>query len=208
MGILGSSASVTRYRLVDPPTPALLTEIPARLRKFGFQDIDETSDEKSIGFVNLDDFLDAKWRKSPPEKADYFAFSLRMDTRRISPAVYKKHLRMELEKAEDEVKRQGRKFLSKEQKTNIKDAVRGRLLSRALPIPAVFDVVWNIPKHMIYLATTNGKVKEVFQTIFTDAFDLHLEPVTPYFLALSIVGESAQHRLDAVEPALFAKGAA
>ncbi|TVM05743.1 hypothetical protein DPQ33_19590, partial [Oceanidesulfovibrio indonesiensis] len=134
---------------------------------------------------------------------EYLAFALRLDTRRVSPAVFKKYTLLAMEEAEKQAKEEGRKYLSRERKKEIKEQVRIKLMARAMPVPAVFDVVWNTTSHTIYLASTNNKVRELFNNHFTDTFELHLEPVTPYFQALRLLGEEAQPAIDAVEPARF-----
>ena len=100
MSFLKSSTSFTRFRLVDEVPADLWAAIPDKLKQFAFQDIDDIPQERSFGWVNFDDMLDTTWRLSPPEKADYITFSLRLDTRRIPPAVLKKHTRIAVQEEE------------------------------------------------------------------------------------------------------------
>lgn len=78
-----------------------------------------------------------------------------------------------------------------------------RLRARSLPIPAVFDVVWNTANHHIYLDTTNAKVRALFEDHFYNSFELRLEPLTPFFLAMDQLGEDAAKSLEALEPSIF-----
>lgn len=172
-------------------------------RQFAFQDIDDIPEERSFGWTNFDDMLDTAWKVSPPEKAEYLAFSLRLDTRRIPPAVLKKHTRLALLEEERRIREQGKKFIARERKKEIAEQVKLRLRSRFLPIPAEFQVVWNTASSKIYLATTQTKIIELFQDIFTRTFDLHIEQLLPYSLALSLLGEEVSGRLDGVEPTRF-----
>ena len=203
MGFISSSASFTRFRIIEPVPDSLWPEIPSRLHKYGFKDIDHNADERSFGWVCFDDMLDPEWKTAPPEKGGYLAFALRLDTRRIAPAVFKKHFRLAREKAEQEIREQGRKYLSRDRKKEISEQVRLKLMARSLPIPAVFDVAWNIQRNTIYLGSTRSKVQEMFVQEFIRAFDLHLEPMTPYTMALNILGPSYQTQLDDVEAACF-----
>ena len=98
------------------------------------------------------------------------------------------------------------KFLTKEQKTEIRDQVELRLRARSLPIPACFDVVWDTTAQIVYIASTQSKLTELFEELFTHTFGLHLEPLTPYFLALNALGANRQEELDALEPTIFALG--
>lgn len=203
MGILSASSSITRYRIADEVTTDLLQKIPDLLVRFGFHDIDDSAEERSFGWVSFDDMLDNKFVSAPPEKGAYFAFKLRLDTRRVSPAVFKKHFalaqRAYLASIEDEEKR----YISKDRKKELREQVMLKLRARSLPIPADFDVVWALESHEVWLATTNSKVRGLFEDYFLQSFDLHLEPLTPFFLAARHVGEQNVMRLEALEPTIF-----
>ncbi|MDE7240554.1 MAG: hypothetical protein K2N62_01505, partial [Desulfovibrio sp.] len=90
MGFTNSSASFTRFRILDPVTDELLREVPDRLRKHAFVDIDELPELQSAGWVSFEDFLDAEWNEAPPQKGNYLVFSLRVDKRKIPAGVIRK----------------------------------------------------------------------------------------------------------------------
>ena len=203
MSLLGASCSFTRFRITDPVPKELWMDIPAKLKQFAFQDIDDIAEERGWGWVNFDDMLDAQWRSAPPEKGAYLAFALRLDTRRIPPAVMKKHVMVALREEEVRIKEQGKKFIARERKNELRDQVKLRLLSRFLPIPAVFEVAWSTDDNIVYLASTQSKLIELFTNHFTLTFDLELEPLTPYALAASLLDEKALARLDTLEPTSF-----
>ncbi|WP_291320748.1 recombination-associated protein RdgC [Desulfonatronospira sp.] len=204
MGILSSSVSLTRYRIVEKVPDELVNELPQRLKSNAFREIDQTSDERSFGWVCFDDFLDNKWHTSSPHKGHYLAFALRLDTRRIPPAVMKKHLRLALEEARREQEPRGRKIVTRDQKAEIKDRVKQTLMGKTLPVPAVFDVVWDVSRHMIYLGSISPKVRQLFEDQFTQSFDLSLEPQTPYFLAAILAEEQKKNLLEEVEASVMA----
>ncbi|MEG6505928.1 recombination-associated protein RdgC [Nitratidesulfovibrio sp. 1201_IL3209] len=204
MGFLNASSSFTRFRIADPVPATLWPTLPDKLKQFCFRDIDATSDERSWGWVCFDDMLDTAWRTAPPEKGGYIAFSLRQDTRRIPAAVLKKHLSLALREEEARNKEQGKKFVSRERKKELKEQTRLRLMSRFLPIPAEFNVLWAIDTGIVYFASTQSKMLDLFSDYFTLTFDLHLEPLTPYALAASMLDEAAMTRLDTLEPTRFA----
>lgn len=203
MGILAASTGLTRYRVVDEVSDEVLVDAPRRLKSFAFVDIDHSAEERSFGWVCLDDLLDAEWSTAGPEKGPYLAFSLRLDTRRISPAVFKKHWLLALKQKRAELAEQGRKFLTRDQKMELREQVRQQLLRRSLPVPAVFDVVWSTRDNRVYLATTNAKIRTLFEDMFARTFELELEPLTPVTLALEQLGEAARHRLSEFEGAVF-----
>lgn len=203
MGIMSSSVSLTRYRVVEKPGRDILAQVPEKLVRFAFRDIDNTADERSFGWVCFEDMLDTRWRKAPPEKGAYFAFALRLDTRRISPAVLKKHLQIAIESEMEKAKEDGKNFLSRDRKKEIREQITLKLRARTLPVPAVFEVVWDPGSNRVWFGTTNAKARNLFEDCFTATFDLNLEPLTPFFLALEKLGESKAARLENLEPTLF-----
>jgi DNA recombination-dependent growth factor C len=182
---------------------SLWRELPQRLKDNAFKDIDATTDERSFGWCNLDNMLDMDWAESPPEKGHYVCFSLRLDTRRIPPAVFKKHCMIALAQELAQAKAEGKAFISKDRRREIKDQVMLRLRARSLPIPAVFDVVWNTQSGRILLLTTNSKVKAMFEELFETSFGLELEALTPFALAADMLGEGVVSRLENLEPTSF-----
>ncbi|MBG0791540.1 MAG: recombination-associated protein RdgC [Desulfovibrionaceae bacterium] len=203
MSILSASLGLTRYRIIEEVPRELLQQVPEKLKQFCMIDIDGTADERAFGWTNIDDMLDMNWTQSPPEKGAYLTFSLRLDTRRIPPAVLKKHNAIALNKELEHNKEQGKNFVSRDRKREVKEQVVLRLRARTLPIPAVFDVVWNPAENRIYLATTNAKVCALFEDHFASTFDLHLEPLTPFFMAMDILGEEAAPKLENLDPTIF-----
>lgn len=207
MGFLSTSVGMTRYRIVEEDIPSLLwVEIDERLRGHAFRDIDASAEERSFGWVSFENMLDADFVSAPPEKGQYLAFVLRLDTRRIPPAVVKKHLTIAMNEARQGMQEQGKKFMTKEQKLEIRDQVILRLRARTLPIPACFDVLWDTMANNVYLASVQPKLLELFEELFTHTFGLHLEPLTPYFLARQYLEETQWSVLDDLQPTIFATG--
>ncbi len=206
---MSASAGMTRYRIVEDDIPSSLWhEIEDRLKRNAFRDIDGSAEERSFGWVSFDNMLDPEFALCPPEKGPYLTFTLRLDTRRIPPAVLKKHVAVAMNQAMQAMREQGKKFLAKEQKAEIRDQVELRLRARTLPIPACFDVIWDTNRQRVYIASTQSKLTELFEELFTHTFGLHLEPLTPYFLALDSIGVGRQAELDEFEPTVFAVGGA
>jgi len=203
MSFLKSSTSFTRFRILDEVPAELWASIPAKLRQFAFLDIDDIAEERAFGWTSFDDMLDTEWRSGPPEKADYITFSLRLDTRRIPPAVLRKHTRIALRAEEERIKELGKKFIARERKKEIAEQVKLRLMGRFLPIPAEFQVVWNTRTNLVYFASTQTKMIEMFLDLFTRSFELRLEQLLPYALALNMFGEDYASKLDSVESTHF-----
>lgn len=204
MSFLKSSTSFTRYRVVDEVPASLWTELPDKLRQFAMKDIDELPEQKGWGWVSFEDMLDVEWAENPPQKgAEYMTFALRVDTRRVPPAVVKKHLAQAIKAEELKVKAAGKSFVSRERKKEIKEQVMFVLNKRFLPIPAEFQVIWNVNAGLVYIASVQPKLLELFEEFFVHSFGLHLEQLTPYGLAVRFLPEAELDRLDEIEPTSF-----
>ena len=203
MSFQKASTSFTRFRIIDDIPADLWASVPEKLRQYAFIDIDDIAEERASGWTNFDDMLDTEWRQSPPEKGDFLTFSLRLDTRRIPPAVLRKHVRLALRDEEERIKELGKKFIGRERKKEIQEQVKLRLMGRFLPIPAEFQVVWNTQTGRVYFASTQTKMIEMFLDLFTRTFELRLEQLLPYSLALSMFGEGISAKLDDVQSTKF-----
>ena len=194
MGIYAKSLSCTRYFVRGETPPDFLTWVDERLQSFLFREIDDTTDEKAWGWVVLDNLLQTSFDGGQAHKGEYLAFSLRIDTRKVPAAVFRKHYLM----AEIKV-RQEQKFrrLSRQQKLELKKTVMADLLRRQMPQPGLFDIVWHPGQQRLWLFATSPKVRETFE------LDIYL--LFPYTLAQDVLDAAAQDRLEMVEPAVFAR---
>ena len=203
MGFLNASCSFTRFALLDPVPSELWSQIPDLLKQAAIIDIDELPEMQSKGWVCFDDYLDTQWVTAPPQKGTYLAFSLRIDTRRIPAGVLKKHIAIALKKEKLANLAQGKKYISKERKKELKEQVTLRLRQRFLPVPAEFNVIWNTVSNEIWLASTQSSVIEIFSQFFTDTFNLHIQQMTPSSLAVSLLGEDKMDEISLIEPTAF-----
>jgi DNA recombination-dependent growth factor C len=202
MGIYAKSLSCTRYFVRGETPPDFLTWVDERLQSFLFREIDDTNDEKAWGWVVLDNLLQTSFDGGQAHKGEYLAFSLRIDTRKVPAAVFRKHYLM----AEIKV-RQEQKFrrLSRQQKLELKKTVMADLLRRQMPQPALFDIVWHPGQQRLWLFATSPKVRETFETLFRETFEMDIYLLFPYTLAQDVLDGAAQDRLETVEPAVFAR---
>ena len=201
--IYSASISFTRFRVIDPIPSELLTQIPEKLRQFAFRDIDDLPEMQAYGWVCFEDMLDTEWRTAPPQKGNYFTFSLRLDTRRIPPAIIKKQLSLALKAEKEKMQAQGKKFISRERKKDLKEQVLLRLRQRFLPVPAEFHVVWEPDRNEVWFASTQGKMIDLFMELFITSFGLHLEQIEPYSLAEGLLDDVEMGKLDRCEATQF-----
>lgn len=203
MSFLKSSTSFTRFRVLDDVKPEIYDSIEDVLRKYAMIDIDDTADERGYGWTNFDDMLDLDFATSSPRKSEFIVFAFRVDTRRVAPAIIKKHVTIALRQEEAKMAELGKKYLSKDRKKEIIEQVKLRLRARTLPIPAVFEVIWDYSHKTIYFASVQRKVIDMFTEYFVRSFDVHIEQVLPYSLAQNILGSGCEDKLDELEPTTF-----
>ena len=205
MGFAAASCSFTRYRVLERPSADFWMQAPALLKRHAFQDIDSLPDsERSFGWTSFEDMLDIEWAIAPPEKGAYLAFALRLETRRVPPAVLKKHHELALREEKRRMAGQGKQFISRERKKELKEQVLLRLMRHFLPIPAIFDVIWATDSGLVYFASTQRKVLDIFEEYFTKCFEIPLEQLTPYGLAATSLTEHDLNSLNTLESTSFA----
>jgi Putative exonuclease, RdgC. len=204
MGFANSTCSFTRFRILDSVPDALWPQIPDKLRQSAFRDIDDIPEMQAQGWVCFEDMLDSEWAAAPPQKGAYIVFSLRLDIRRIPAGVVKKHLALALCQEKERMREQNKTFISRERKKELKEQVMLRLRQRFLPVPGEFNVLWATDKNEVWFASTQNRMIDLFMEEFLKTFELHLEQLTPYTLAASMLDEESLIRLDQLEATQFA----
>ncbi|MBQ7586308.1 MAG: recombination-associated protein RdgC [Desulfovibrionaceae bacterium] len=207
MGFLSSSCSFTRFRIVDEISRDFWQTVPEKLKQFAFHDIDNIPEMRSFGWVSFDDMLDSEWLTASPYKGNYLIFSFRLDTRRIPAGVIKKHFNLALKAEKERIAQQNKNFISRERKKEIKEQVLLTLRQRFLPVPAEFNVLWNLDGNSVWLASTQTSVIDLFLDHFTSTFELDLEPLSPLNLAKTMLNEEGLARLDHLEATQFVASA-
>lgn len=203
MGLYAKSLNVTRYFVRGETPPDFLSWVDGRLQNFLFREIDDTTDEKAWGWVELDNLLQTSFESGQAHKGEYLAFSLRIDARKVPAAVFRKHFLLG-----EQAARQQQQFrrLSRQQKLELKKTVLQDLLRRQMPQPTLYDVVWHPAQQRLWLFATSPKVREIFETLFRETFELDIFFLFPYTLAQDVLDPAALDRLETVEPAVFHQG--
>ena len=165
----------------------IFTWIGDCLDKHAFSNIENSADELTIGWVRTDDYQNSDFAAVQPFRRDhYVSFTLRRDQRRIPTPLLKFYQRG----AEQDFLNANPGFfrVPKQKKEDIRDAVRLSLCARALPSPAMYDVVWDTRNGLVTLASLSIEVIDLFETEFKKSFPgLRLLMIHPFARALRIV---------------------
>jgi hypothetical protein len=199
-GLLSNTASLVRYA-VEGELPANFWDFAAdRIRQYSFRDIDDTFEERSIGWVSVMNMFDSQFAYASYAAGDYIMLSLRIDERKVPPALLKKFCLKEEErvKREKELPR-----LSKRHRLEIKENVHLMLLKKAMPGTAVYDLSWNLAEGTVLFFSTNKKAQETLEEFFKETFDLHLVLQIPYLTADHLLAPAEREALERLTPEIF-----
>lgn len=209
MSFLKRTTSFVRFRL-NGISEDTKKDFEEKLRQFAFVPIDETAEEKGYGWTSIDNAEDYAFAFSSPRKGKYLCFGFRYDERKIASAVLKRQIGIALDQERKELEKAGRKYISRERKKELAEQVKLRILAKTLPVPAVFDVIWDTETDCIFFAGTGKKICNTFWAYFMytlgrdEARTVSLELCSPAVLAEKLMPDSAE--LDKIEPTFFAGG--
>lgn len=200
MGILSRSGSFVRYA-VEGDLPENFWDFAApRIADHSFRDIDDTYDERSVGWVSVAGMFDTDFSRAPYAVGDHLVLSMRIDERKVAAKILRKFCLKEEERLK--AARQLPK-LSKAQRGEIKENVQLMLLKKALPAPAVYDLCWNLAQGTILFFSANQKAQEQFEELFRQTFELGVILQVPYLVAEHLLPAERRGALADLEPAIF-----
>jgi DNA recombination-dependent growth factor C len=200
MGLLTNSASFVRFSVEGDPPDNFWDFVGERITKNAFRDIDDSFDERSIGWVSCLSMFDSEFEASPYAAGDYVVLSLRIDERKVPAAGLKKFTLKE----EERVKRERQiPKLSRDHRNDIKESIRLMLLKRAIPLPSVYDLVWNLSDNTVLFFSTSQKAIGELEEFFKESFDLHLMMQIPYVAAGYLLESDLADRLEYITPEIL-----
>nr|MBF0222338.1 recombination-associated protein RdgC [Desulfobulbaceae bacterium] len=200
MGLLSNSGSFVRFS-VEGDMPASFWEFAAeRIAMHAFRDIDDSFEEHSIGWVSVMNMFDSEFAYASYAAGDYIALTMRIDERKVAPAVLKKFCMKEEERLKKE--RQVPK-LSRGQRLEIKENMTLMLTKKAVPVPATYDMCWNLGDNTVLFFSTSGKAQASLEDLFKKTFDLHLVLQVPFLAAGRLIDPALEERLAELNPTIL-----
>jgi len=192
MGLLSRTTTFVRYA-VEGELPGDFWEFAAeRISRYSFQDIDDTFDEYSIGWVSIDNMFDSSFAHASYAAGDYIVLSLRIDERKVSKTLLQKYSLKEEEriKRERQVPR-----LSRSQRVRIKEDIRLQLVKKTLPVPSIYDLCWNLAENTVLFFSTNTRAQSALEDFFKECFGLRIILQVPYLAAAHLLDADGRERL-------------
>ncbi|PIE56069.1 MAG: DNA recombination-dependent growth factor C [Desulfobulbus propionicus] len=200
MGLLTGSSSCVRFTVGGSPPSNFWDFVAERVAANSFRDIDDNMDEYSIGWVSVANMFDADFAYSSYAAADYVVLTMRVDERKVSPAVVKKCVMKEEEriKKDRQLPQLGRAV-----RLEIKERVRAELLRKSVPVPATYDLCWNLGDATLLFFSTNKKALSQLEDLFRDTFDMPLTLQIPWTAGERLVAGEYQAGFEDLRPALL-----
>jgi hypothetical protein len=203
VGLLSSSSTIVRFLAEPPPRPdrdALARAVSRR----PFRDLDPADGEAShaAGWVGIHDPLATELFPADLFYQQYLAVGFRWDRRVVPP----KLLFLERRRAETARRAErGDERLGRAERKAIREEVEARLLLRALPVPRLFDCVWNLDTGRLYFTGKLRAAREAFTELFRQTFGVAPVPLIPYLAAehVGLPGRTVE-AVRAVEPSSLA----
>lgn len=191
MGILSTSASITRYKVDGILEKPVIDTVLKGLTKYSVADIDDDISEKTVGWTSFSNPFQPNFKDSSFVIGQYFIFSLRIDKKNIPSKTLNKHYALELARRQAE---SGRKYFSNNEKKTIKDHVTNVLSLRIPSTPNMYDIVWNYEKSMLWFFSNLKNANEELETLFLKSFACNIIRLFPFTVADLLAGLSDSER--------------
>jgi DNA recombination-dependent growth factor C len=177
MAFLSSSSSISRYHIEGKFDDSIMENTQTGLKKHSIPEIENEFSEVAAGWTPFESPFKPDFDKFSFIFGSYFLFNLRIDKKSIPLKLIKKHLSIETDKR---LEKTGRSFISKNEKSEIKDLVIDNLMRIIPSVPNIYEVLWNYEESNLFLFTTQKAANELFETIFLKSFDLKPIRLFPY----------------------------
>jgi len=193
LSIFSNSIGLMRFRIageLPDNTIDLYEFIKERLSTHAFRSIDDSSAQESIGWVHINDLAKTDFDNPGVLHVDhYLCFSVRRDYRRVPAAVLKEALDKEYAAYLERNPKMTR--VPKSMREDIKERVSTSLLTRALPTPATYDVIWDTSNGLLYYFASSSKSVEIFETLFSKTFtEFKLQFIPPFSHAKAAITDA------------------
>ena len=195
MSILQGTVSLKRFLVLGPvPDPK---DLQAGLVQDQFRPFQDGMEEERAGWCD--------WRNpliTPPDEdwvgQERFAvFGLRIDTRRVPPALLKAHVELRLQTLQKE---KDLAFIGKEARISLQDEVKLELLRKVLPTPKVIEVAWDLKGGILWTTASSSKAQGALTSLFIKSFGCEIHPLAPLVLAGRLSPELSVEGLMALDP--------
>ena len=177
MGLIKGNFSFVRFHVEGRLPAGFLNFVNNRIKSNSFREITTVAQDKCSGWVSLTDVLDSDFTEANYALGDYLIFSLRVDRKKIPPALLKIKI---MEEEKRYLAESGKDRINKAAAAGIRDKVHAVLLAKSDPVPSFYDVCWQVSRNTVYFSCLADKVADDFVDLFKKTFSLSLHRVLPW----------------------------
>jgi recombination associated protein RdgC len=181
----------------------IIESVGGGLLRHAITEIDGEDVEKAIGWTSFDNPYSPDFEGSSFLVGAFLVFSLRIDRKVIPPKLIQKYYARETAKR---LSATGKSFLSRNEKSDIKEQVIHALSVRIPTTPSIYDILWSYEEKSVWFFTNLKSANEELETLFSKSFNLTLIRLFPFTMAdmAANLSETERDRLDRISPTRFA----
>lgn len=173
--------NLTRYRLKSQPANLTDDDLIAQLCRKSFVPIDDNpTADYSLGWVERFNHLGSGFNPATYRFGGLLAFTLRRDSRKVSPQSIARYLSL----AEEEYTEKNGRMPNSLAKKELKETVKAKLLAKAPVTTETVGVAWFPKENEIWLLGRGEGKRGDFERLWALTFGLSLEMIAPFSQAL------------------------
>lgn len=203
MGILSATTALTRYRVLGELADPVIDTISEGLKQHTIQEIDAESEAVASGWTSIDSPYKPDFEGSSFLIGSYIVVALRIDKKSIPTKIVKKHLTQAMAQILAESKRP---YLSKAEKSDLKDHVISQLNRQIPATPNMYDLIWDYENQQAWFLSNLKSANEELETLFATSFGVRLVRQIPYTQVefSKVLNPDERDRIAHLTPTVFA----
>ncbi len=180
MAFLSGTVAFTRYRVHEETGENFWNRTMEQVEAARFREGLSGIENDNYGWCAVRDPYSEDITLNDISFGDFFLCAIRIERRKVPAAVLKKFCIVEEKRVMAEKAMQR---LTSRLRKEIRDRVRFELLSKAVPVPSIVELMWDISSGRVLLFSCRDRNREIAEDLFYRTFDTRLQPVIPYTLA-------------------------
>jgi DNA recombination-dependent growth factor C len=197
MGLLSSSQTIVRYQVEKVSDTDILDVVRNGLMSNAMPPILDEYSEIQIGWVPFETPYVIDFEGTDFQFGEHFIFSLRIDQKKIPGKLFKQQVAV---KINEKLKESGREFLSRTEKTEIRELIQDDLLRKTPFTPNVYELAWDYNQGILYFFAGQKAAREHLEILFTKSFECKLIPLFPCTIAMAGLDDGEQEKFMSLTP--------
>lgn len=195
MSLLQGTLSTARHLALGPVPD--FSDLMAGLVQDQYRPFQDGLEEERLGWCDWRNLLLTPPDRDWVEQDRFYVFSLRIDSRRVPPALLNSHVDMRLKALQKE---KDLAFIGKEARISLMDEVKVELLRKVTPTPKAYEVIWDHAAGQVWTTATSNKAQGALVSLFIKSFGVELHALGPLSLAGVLAPEISTEGLMELDP--------